>query len=314
MDNEQLTSNLGELIKNQIEICEKLDKIAKRIKKIGKAKKESNYDLNNVFGNPVEQLDKIKFKQAEPAQDQKYYLCIKDYSDFIKEGQLFKKWGNDYIAVDDLYYIKTDKLLRNPDYFIPIQQFETLKEGQEIEFTLRNWKTYKTLVKKDSCDKYTLSLWHQFGNCPYQELNQIEFKTKLLKEYGNSWWLTTNNLEDLTKELNKLITLPDLSKESKHIKTDQNESLLVQANELIDKFMPLVNGWDKNQPKHNECYQGAINEPVIGLWYYSQQNQRKAAIKCAIVHCELITGNITSDKYFSKTIDIKEQLQKMLSE
>lgn len=313
MDNEQLNSNLNELIKNQIEICEKLDKIAKRIKKIGKAKKESNYDLNNVFGNPVEQLDKIKFKQAEPAQDQKYYLCIKDYSDFIKEGQLFKKWGNDYIAVDDLYYIKTDKLLRNPDYFIPIQQFETLKEGQEIEFTLRNGKTYKTLVKKDSCDKYTLSLWHQLGNCPYQELNQIEFKTNLLKEYGNSWWLTTNNLEDLTKELNKLITLPDLSKESKHIKTDQNESLLVQANELIDKFMPLVNGWDKNQPKHNECYQGAINEPVIGLWYYSQQNQRKAAIKCAIVHCELWI-EVAFGHAADEALLIKSQLQKMLSE
>ena len=40
MNNEQITSNLGELIKNQIEICEKLDKIGKQIKKIGKPKNQ----------------------------------------------------------------------------------------------------------------------------------------------------------------------------------------------------------------------------------------------------------------------------------
>ena len=32
MNNEQLNSNLNELIKNQIEICEKLDKMSKRSK------------------------------------------------------------------------------------------------------------------------------------------------------------------------------------------------------------------------------------------------------------------------------------------
>lgn len=356
MDKDQITSNLGELIKNQIEICEKLDKLGKRIKKIGKAKnqpyflgdfitddykpkKDSNYGLDYLFGNPVEQFDKIKFKQAEPkseyrttqrnmrhncaafpepAQDQKYYLCIKDYSN-IKEGTVLKFREFDKLTNCNLYTYKAvcgfpESALfvdiSNEPNFIPIQQFETLKEGQEIEFTLRNWKTYKTLVKKDSCDKYTLSLWHQFGNCPYQELNQIEFKTKLLKEYGNSWWLTTNNLEDLTKELNKLITLPDLSKE---VKIDKDVELEKQANELIDKFMPLVNGWDKNQPKHNECYQGAINEPVIGLWYYSQQNQRKAAIKCAIVHCELWI-EVAFGHAADEPLLIKSQLQKMLSE
>lgn len=334
MDNEQLNSNLNELIKNQIEICEKLDKLGKRIKKIGKpkkSKKEYNgpcsidleYIKQQVFSDcgMLHALANSSLLKAEPNQDQKYYLCIKDYSN-IKEGTVLKFREFDKLTNCNLYTYKAvcgfpESALfvdiSNEPNFIPIQQFETLKEGQEIEFTLRNGKTYKTLVKKDSCDKYTLSLWHQLGNCPYQELNQIEFKTNLLKEYGNSWWLTTNNLEDLTKELNKLITLPDLSKESKHIKTDQNESLLVQANELIDKFMPLVNGWDKNQPKHNECYQGAINEPVIGLWYYSQQNQRKAAIKCAIVHCELWI-EVAFGHAADEALLIKSQLQKMLSE
>ena len=167
MDNEQLNSNLNELIKNQIEICEKLDKLAKRIKKIGKAKKESNYDLNNIFGNPVEQFDKIMFKQGgvfakgaglkspfvcagesiiskkqsdqlTPKQDQKYYLCIKDYVDIVKNGTILKDIGGriyikDNLTKDQVFLCDINSC---KDYFIPIQQFETLKEGQEIEFTL----------------------------------------------------------------------------------------------------------------------------------------------------------------------------------
>lgn len=59
MDKDQITSNLGELIKNQIEICEKLDKIAKRIKKIGKPKKEPNYELKGGETS-IDDIVKIK--------------------------------------------------------------------------------------------------------------------------------------------------------------------------------------------------------------------------------------------------------------
>lgn len=183
MDNEQLNSNLNQLIinqdeivKNQIEICEVIKDLTKQVKKIRKPKKESNYDLNNIFGNPVEQLDKITFKQDE--------------------------------------------------------------------------------VKKN-----------------WENIEEIKIKFKEL-------------------ELRK------------------------QANDLVDKFMPLVNQWDETKPKYNECYQGAINEPIIGVWYYSKQNQRKAAIKCAIRHCEIVLNDqkLAFPDWIYNSSKIKSELQKMLSE
>jgi predicted RNase H-like nuclease (RuvC/YqgF family) len=158
MDNEQLTSNLGELIKNQIDICEKLDKIGKQIKKIGKPKKPSNYDLNNIFGNPVEQLDKITCKQAEPKPEQ-------------------------------------------------------------------------TDIRK-------------------------------------------------------------------------------QANDLVDKFKPLVNGWEKMN--RVDCSLAAVTDG--SYWSYGQLNQRKAAIKCAIVHCELMKQQLIVDPEYHTYNNLKSELQKMLSE
>lgn len=336
MDKDQITSNLGELIKNQIEICEKLDKIGKRIKKIGKPKKEPNYELKGgVFAKGADSkcpfvcageriISNKQSDQLTPKQDQKYYLCIKPFGLF-KEGLILKykhycSLLNDhfYNCINGVYGIYLRDIKREPEYFIPIQQFETLKEGQDIEFTLRNGKSYKWTVKKNMEGWYLNSPQGEENDQPFEDLNQLSFKDGLNKKYNNDGlWPNAPRLEDLTNDLNKLITLPDLSKETK---TDKDVELEKQANELIDKFMPLVNGWDKNQPKHNECYQGAINEPVIGLWYYSQQNQRKAAIKCAIVHCELMSKEFETRKYLLtelKQIDLvhlKSQLQKMLSE
>ena len=441
MDNEQLTSNLGELIKNQIEICEKLDKIGKQIKKIRKPKKESNYNLNNIFGNPVEQLDKIMFKQAgtkknweeidqikvefkkikereqllkeypdyvcifdqsketkkgtilrfyskclddvkyywqsscgfkntfdleylkdnpmyfqelektdylqisewkvtfkvqEPKQDQKYYLCIKDLFK-IKEGSILKFKEFDQLGVN-LYTYKEPcgfietigfyDILAYKNNFIPIQQFDTLKEGQEIEFTLRNGKTYKGYVNSHN-NKYWISLYFIPNVAPFYDTEQILFLNELCAKYNfrstrcNYDWPEAPTLEDLTKDLNTLITLPDLSvKQLDQTESTQsaineiksfNDPIFSQANDLVDKFMPLVNGWNEDKPKYNECYQGAINEPIIGVWYYSKQNQRKAAIKCAIVHCELWWEK-TFGCAAQEPLNIKEELQKMLSE
>lgn len=329
MNNEQITSNLGELIKNQIEICEKLDKIAKRIKKIGKPKKEPNYELKGgVFAKGADSkspfvcagesiISKKQSDQLTPKQDQKYYLCIKPFGLF-KEGLILKykhycSLLNDhfYNCINGVYGIYLRDIKREPEYFIPIQQFETLKEGQDIEFTLRNGKTYKARVF--NLGNYFLGFGVLANDQVFKDLNQMAFKESLLSKYKDTFlnqYPYTPTLEDLTNDINKLITLPDLSKE---VKIDKDAELEKQANELIDKFMPLVNGWDKNQPKHNECYQGAINEPVIGLWYYSQQNQRKAAIKCAIVHCELWI-EVAFGHAADEPLLIKSQLQKMLSE
>lgn len=311
MDNEQLNSNLNELIKNQIEICEKLDKMSKRIKKISKPKKESNYDLNNIFGDPVEQLDKIKFKQAEPKQDQKYYLCIKNFYN-IKEGTVLKFKEFDNITNCDLYTYKAvcgfpesvlfEDISKEPN-FIPIQQFETLKEGKEIEFTLRNGKTYKARVF--NLGNYFLGFGVLANDQVFKDLNQMAFKESLLSKYKDTFlhqYPYTPTLEDLTNDLNKLITLPDLSNE---VKIDKDVELEKQANELIDKFMPLVNGWKTVQ---GVGYVGQDNKQ----WIYNTWCQRKAAIKCAIVHCELIIEKRSINHFKYK--DLKSQLQKMLSE
>ena len=106
-----------------------------------------------------------------------------------------------------------------------------------------NGKTYKTKVEKNSCNLYQLSCYPEYSkeDCPFESLNQIEFKDQLNKKYGTSMWPNTPTLEDLTNDLNQLITLPDLS--FKHPETSKNESYVIQANELIEHFMPLVNGW-----------------------------------------------------------------------
>lgn len=314
MDNQQLNSNLNELIKNQIEICEKLDKMDRKIKKLIKPKKESNYDLNNIFGNLVEQLDKINFKQVEPKQDQKYYLCIKDIG-LIKEGNILKNDGFCTDIKTNVYTIYSDGVQRphliyksaidgSPENFIPIQQFETLKEGQEIEFTLRNGWAYKAKVHVNIDGCHLAQPSGIYNDQPFKDLNQYEFKNILNKKYGNiGIWPNAPTLEDLTIDLNKLITLPDLSKE---IKTDQNESLEKQANELIDKFMPLVNGW-KSVESIGYVSSGGKQ------WIYNTWCQRQAAIKCAIVHCEL-NDEVIKFQSNRNNEALKSQLQKMLSE
>lgn len=83
-----------------------------------------------------------------------------------------------------------------------------------------------------------------------------------------------------------------------------------QANELIDKFMPLVNGWRANDP----C--GLIDAEIANVvWSLSDYNKRKAAIKCAIMHL-----NLNLAYGFEKSSEIEEakailfKLQKRLSE
>lgn len=206
MDNEQLTSNLGELIKNQIEICEKLDKMDRNFKKFKKSispiiafevkqnifdmvskdidfikQEPSNYDLNNIFGNPVHELDEILFKQ----------------------GGVFAK-GSDQ---------KSPFVCASESIISPKQPDQT----------------------------------------------------------------------DLRK----------------------------QANDLVDKFMPLVNGWHLLSPLPTDMY---YSDSSALKWCFSMVEQRKAAVKCAIVHCELMMSELIIDPKFHQWNDLKSELQKMLSE
>ena len=354
MNNEQITSNLGELIKNQIEICEKLDKIGKQIKKIGKPKNQPYFlgdFITDKYFDPkfideqtsytpkqfANAMNSLKFKQAgdkvvneveTPKQNQKYYLCIKDYGGLVKNGAVLK-------AINESTFIKNndikDTVFLNfiesqSNIFIPIQQFETLKEGQEIEFTLRNGKTYKVKVMKTDPslttkdhDIYYLSCYDE----PFNDLGQTQYRNKLNGIYSNTWdppYPSAPTLEDLTKDLNTLITLPDISaKQPDQTESIQNaineiksfnDPIFSQANDLVDKFMPLVNGWSKKDKADRPL------NAIIGnaFWSYSDLNQRKAAIKCAIVHCELMMSELIIDPKFHQWNDLKSELQKMLSE
>lgn len=77
-----------------------------------------------------------------------------------------------------------------------------------------------------------------------------------------------------------------------------------EANELIEHFMPLVNGW---------VSQGESTFSSCGgkIWLYCISEQRKAAIGIAIKHCELNMILPLTSKHFDA---LKSQLQKMLSE
>ena len=265
MDNEQLNSNLNQLIinqdeivKNQIEICEVIRDLTKQVKKIRKPKKPSNYDLNNIFGNPVEQLDKILFKQggvfAKGSDQKKPFVCAGESIILPKQAEQLdkitcKQVNPDYICIVDL-----------PEFGI--------KRGDVFRYSCRdNYVTIRDKQELRYCKDFFILHRDNFDNYEVKHATPRQDQTEIRK----------------------------------------------QANDLVDKFMPLVNGWNEDKPKYNECYQGAINEPIIGVWYYSKQNQRKAAIKCAIVHCELWWEK-TFGCAAQEPLNIKEELQKMLSE
>lgn len=323
MNNEQLNSNLNELIKNQIEICEKLDKMSKRIKKISKPKKESNYELKGgVFAKGADSkspfvcagesiISKKQSDQLTPKQDQKYYLCIKDYVDIVKNGTILKDIGGriyikDNLTKDQVFLCDINSC---KDYFIPIQQFETLKEGQEIEFTLRNGKTYKGVIY-GSIDNCLVGSINGGNSKPFLDLNQDLFYYDLCKKYKHNEsgldWPEAPTLEDLTNDINKLITLPDLSKEAK---IDQNESIAmrIKADKLVVSFFDLVNGWQESGLK------GEFELKDKTLWNYKPAWKRKAAIMVAIKHCELWI-EVAFGHAADEPLLIKSQLQKMLSE
>ena len=97
--------------------------------------------------------------------------------------------------------------------------------------------------------------------------------------------------------------LSDLNKE-----VQEEQSYIIQAKEAVDKFMPLVNGWRANDP----CGLRDAEANKI-VWSLSDHNHKKAAIKVAIAHFELIQkqgGWLTH----IDCVQIINELQKMLSE
>ncbi len=165
----------------------------------------------------------------------------------------------------------------------------------------------------------------------------MDYKNNLNKLYGNNdVYPSAPDLECLTNDLNTLIQLPDLSNKEtpladlpkvviaetktcdeniiiQHTKLDEkfynDQGLEFKCEELIAKFMPLVTKWkfEGNTIVNQE-------ETYSGVWSYSDNNKRKAAIKIAILHCELLLCKIIIEPHFINTNAIKNQLEKMISQ
>ena len=138
---------------------------------------------------------------------------------------------------------------------------------------------------------------------------------------------TVANFVKWDNQLKKETPLADLNKEGqeelekrndlscKQSEKSKDESYIIQAKEAVDKFMPLVNGWVKCQPfaEGSKIFEHEGNGHIDqSFWKWNIVNYRKAAIKVAIAHFELIQkqgGWLTH----IECVQIIGELQKMLA-
>lgn len=188
--------------------------------------------------------------------------------------------------------IKPFEIKKNADgsYYFEIEfgkieqpKFDLLEENQIITFTLKNSKTYKAQVLKDSTTKmYYLNAIHGSNAIYFMELNQMKYKNNLNKLYGNNdIYPSAPSLECLTNDLNTIMSLPDLSKKETPLADLQKEvETKKQCLKIIEAFLPFCKG-------------------------------DKESIQCAIAHCDLCISYLGSGNHFQS---IKIELNKMLSE
>lgn len=198
-------------------------------------------------------------------------------------------------------------------------KFDLLEENQIIEFKLRNGKRYKAQVLRDSTTKmYYLNAIYGSNAIYFMDLNQMDYKNNLNKLYGNNdVYPSAPNLECLTNDLNTLIQLPDLSNKETPLADLQKEvEIEKKCEELIAKFMPFVNEWKECDSNAKDVLLTKTDDPDVYKrpynWKY--KNKREAAIKVAILHCELLLCKIIHAHHYADTSLIKNQLEKMLEQ
>lgn len=272
-----------------------------------------------------------KFKgDYEPDRITSFYFFIDDKGNenlfplsFLETNSEFFKIVYSFPFTDKEIKIRANKTINEKQH-----KFDLLKENQIITFTLKNGKTYTAQVLRDSTTKtYYLNSNSGSNAIYFLDLNQMDYKNILNKLYGNNdVYPSAPDLECLTNDLNTLIQLPDLSNKKtpladlqkeviaeQHTKLDEkfykDQGLEFKCEELIEKFMPLVTKWkfEGNTIVNQE-------ETYSGVWSYSDNNKRKAAIKIAILHCELLLCKIIIEPHFINTNIIKNKLEKMLSQ
>lgn len=175
-----------------------------------------------------------------------------------------------------------------------------------------NTKLFEWIAKEDDSKvtRWNEPILNDFNE--QEEINRANYEE--FKQRGKEPKKETP-LSDLNKEVQEELSKKnDLSCKS----TDSTncESYVIQAKEAVDKFMPLVNGWVKCQPfaEGSKIFEHEGNGHIDqSFWKWNIVNYRKAAIKVAIAHFELIQkqgGWLTH----IDCVQIINELQKMLSE
>jgi hypothetical protein len=196
-----------------------------------------------------------------------------------------------------------------------MKKSELKKENIKLKFELALAKLSNVIKDKiiDCRDNRLSNIQERFAsggyvsNAAHNKISDILKKSR--EDMINSMGKEAKDLDSKIKpqagdqiaEPTKETPLTDLAKEV---------DIEKKANELIDKFMPLVNGWRANDPC---CLIDAEIDNVV--WSLSDYNKHKAAIKCAIMHL-----NLSLAYGYEKNSEIEEvkailfELQKMLSE
>lgn len=206
LSDQEIKDYLKELITTNVDICNAVNKLSRKVKKLSKP---SNYDLNNIFGDPVAELDKV-------------FDCCK-----IQAG---------------------DKVVNEPKkpHFETLeigQKIEfTLKNGKSYNCKVlsQEGKVFLFNLGEGSNDTPFRDLNQiEFKN----NLNRKRGELRRISIYDTSW-PEAPTLKDLINDLNTLIDLPDLTAKETPLTDLNNEvQLEKQAKELVKGIEQFTNGW-----------------------------------------------------------------------
>lgn len=257
------------------------------------------------------------------------YVCIKDYSD-SKKGDIFKyqfvnkhlKYAYENCTNKKTFCYSPEYFKNDPEHFVTDEQWNILngyiqKDGtvfvsensevdqDKIEFHDKDGFAWFVITKSNK-------FWQDFAKKKAEEIKPFEIK----KNADGSYYFEIEfkkketPLTDLPKVVIAETKTCDENIIIQHTKLDEkfykDQGLEFKCEELINHFMPLVTKWkfEGNTIVNQE-------ETYSGVWSYSDNNKRKAAIKIAILHCELNMVLPLTTKHFET---IKNKLEKMLSE
>ena len=256
---------------------------------------------NPDFFREFETQNKILSKEVTNKFNDKYpdYICIKDLIEHqIKRGDIFRYKLMEH---NSGYYYKNissdSKIGYTHNFLKQDYRYHFEVDQDKIEFHDKDGYAWFVITKSNK-------FWQDFAKKKAEEINPFEIK----KNPDGSYYfeISINKKATPLANLQKEVIAEQLTKLDEKFYKDQG--LEFKCEELIEKFMPLVTKWkfEGNTIVNQE-------ETYSGVWSYSDNNKRKAAIKIAILHCELLLCKIIHAHHYANTSLIKNQLEKMLA-